>query len=203
MAGETMKAIKAADGSRLPNLDASSFVTTGEGASLWRKGACSMLISHREAATDGDAAMAAGEAALEALIGALADLDINEDDIRGKVTTDLSDGGSFAIVEASVILMDSDLRTNVAKKALSIGFRESRTGTRQEVTIEDANERACRQAIDDATANLLAASTRLQAAGLSVVLDEMALVEMRIETIAGRVPSEIRKRAVMTWRPFC
>lgn len=177
-----------------------SIITVGEGFSRWRPGAFTMLLQRREVAADIDGAYSAGEAAVERLsshlLQHLGETGLVDIDITGKTSAaDAADGGCAATVEVQVALMDPALQPKIAQYALAIGFTENRRAQREEVTLDDAHERAGRLAFDEATTNMRAA-----AASLSRAEKEMALVDVRIESVTSLPEGDIRKRATLGWR---
>ncbi len=202
MAHEAANALTKLDrfGSQGPARDAPSFVTVGEGGNVWKQGACLVRLVRRTNGHDRDAALNAASEALDDLVGRLADLDIIESDVRSKISAHQADGGEwFATIEAAVTILNSDLQPRIAEWSLSAGFREERNGMREEVTVDDAHDRACRIAFDDATSNMRSVVTRLRETG-DQNYDDLALVDIRMESVAGRTSEEIRKRATLAWR---
>lgn len=204
MAKEAARAITQLTRTPVPTESKPSIITVGEGLSRWRPGAFTMFLQRREAAADIDSAYSAGEAAIERLslhlVDHLGENGLAETDITGKTSASgAADGGCAATVEVQVVLMDPSLQPKVAQRALAIGFTENRRGQREEVTLDDAHERAGRLAFDEATINMRAAAASLSRAE-KVSFEDMALVDVKIESVASLPGEDIRKRATLGWR---
>ncbi|AOG03482.1 hypothetical protein [Bosea sp. RAC05] len=202
MAREAASALTKLDrsSSGSPAREVPSFVTVGEGGNIWKQGACLVRLVRRLNGQDRAEALNAASEALDDLVGRLADLDIIESDVQSKISAHQADAGEwFAMIEANVTILNSDLQPRIAETSLSAGFREERNGKREEVTVEDAHDRACRIAFDDATNNMRSVVTRLRETG-DQNYDDLALVDIRMESVAGRTSEEIRKRATLAWR---